>query len=87
MPDTFVNTPDSFVGPPRRSFAIAPGADETLPTITRAIYVGTGGTLVARLVGDSVDQTYRNVASGSEVIGCFSHVRATSTTDHMLGRY
>ena len=45
-----------------------------------AIYVGTGGTVIARLVGDSVARTYLNVPNGAELLGRFASVTKTSTT-------
>lgn len=87
MPDKFVDSPDDFLGPPRQSFVINPASSEALPFVTRAIWVGMGGTLVARLVGDTEDRTYLNVPSGTEKIGCFSHVRAASTVSGLIGEY
>jgi hypothetical protein len=45
-----------------------------------AIYVGTGGTVIARLVGDSAARTYLNVPNGAELLGRFASVTRTSTT-------
>lgn len=87
MPDAFVNTPDDFLGPQRRSFDIVPATTETLPFTTRSIWVGTGGTLVVRHAGDATDRTFKNVPSGYEMVGCFTHVRAASTANDLIGRY
>lgn len=45
-----------------------------------SIFVGTGGTVIARLVGDSTNRTYKNVPNGSELLGRFAVVVKTSTT-------
>ncbi|MDX1968029.1 MAG: hypothetical protein SFV23_12715 [Planctomycetaceae bacterium] len=45
-----------------------------------AIYVGTGGTVIAELVGDSTSRTYKNVPDGTELLGRFSSVIRTGTT-------
>jgi hypothetical protein len=45
-----------------------------------AIYVGTGGTVIARLSGDSAARTYLNVPNGAELLGRFVSVTKLSTT-------
>ncbi|TPE47234.1 spike base protein, RCAP_Rcc01079 family [Amaricoccus solimangrovi] len=87
MPDHFVSHEDDFLGVPRHSFDIDPAESEALPFVTRSIWVGNGGTMVVRHVGDTEDRTMLNVPSGVEFLGCFTHVRATSTASDLVGRY
>jgi hypothetical protein len=47
----------------RRAVAVTPN-DSTLIPATRALYVGTGGTLVVTMAEDGVDATFTNVAAG-----------------------
>ena len=43
----------------------------------RELFVGTGGTVIARMIGDVTDHTYKNVPSGSTLSGKFTLVRST----------
>lgn len=45
-----------------------------------SIYVGTGGTVKAKLVGDSASRIYLNVPNGTELLGRFSSVIKLGTT-------
>ena len=46
----------------------------------REIYCGTGGTLIAKLAGDTAFRTYKNVPNGGVVSGQFVAVQKTNTT-------
>jgi hypothetical protein len=80
MPDTFASLADSPISPSRAPFAITPSDTLVLPTITKAIYVGTGGSVTVRGVDASADVLYKNVPSGSYLQVRASYVRATGTT-------
>lgn len=54
--------------------------DATPQTPGTAIYVGTGGTIVGRLLHDTADRTWKNVPSGSYVLGAFILVKSAGTT-------
>lgn len=78
--DDFANFTPSLNDPARHAFAIAPGDAAALATIPRALYVGTGGTLVVRCVDSAADTTFKNVAAGQILDIRVSHVRATGTS-------
>lgn len=80
MPSLFDIAGDSALAPSRAPYAIVPHDTNPLPAVTKAIYVGTGGTVTLRGAAGSADVTYKNVASGSYLEVSASHVRATGTT-------
>ena len=80
MSDPFQTSGDSLSAPSRSPFAIASNDTTALPFIPKAIYVGTGGTLVLRGVDATADVTLKNVASGQILDIRASHVRATGTS-------
>jgi hypothetical protein len=56
--------------------------------VPKALFVGTGGDLVARGVGGGADVTFKNLASGSLLPFRAEYVRATGTTaQHILALY
>ena len=80
MSDTFKLTSDSVMAPARAPFAITPHDSNGLPTIPKAIYIGTGGTLVLRGIDGTADATFVNLGDGQVLDVRASHVRATGTT-------
>lgn len=80
MTDPFANQVDSLCTPSRAPFAIVPQDGTGLPIVPKAIYVGTGGTVVLRGIDGVADVTLRNVPSGQILDIRASHVRATGTT-------
>lgn len=78
--DLFALQSDSLSSPARRAFAIVPHVADPLQALPKAIYVGTGGTLVLRAVGSDADVTFKNLANGQIIDVRASHVRATGTT-------
>lgn len=78
--DPFLNLADSSSGPARRAFAVAPSDTADLPVLPKALYVGSGGTVVVRTVEATADVTFRNVASGQVLDVRAQFVRATGTT-------
>lgn len=84
--DSFGSALDSLIAPARNCFAIAPHDVSTLPALPKAVYVGTGGTIVLRTVDSSQDVTFINVASGSVLDVRATIIRATGTTAaNMIG--
>ncbi len=80
MLDPFQSAGDALLAPARAPFAITPSDATALPVLPKALYVGTGGTLVLRGIDAAVDVTLKNVAAGQLVDIRASHVRATGTT-------
>ena len=78
--DPFDSVSDSIIAPARDAFAITPDNNAGFARATRAIYVGTGGDMVARLVGAAEDVTFRNVSAGSVLAVRLTAVRASGTT-------
>jgi len=76
--DNFTNRTE--ISPARGSFSITPNDSTELTVVPKAVYVGTGGNIVARLVGDSTDVTFNNVADGTILPFQFKLIKSTSTT-------
>ena len=55
-------------------------SDVTVFDAPQAIYVGTGGDIALRLIGDSTVVTYTNVPSGSWLPVLCDKVMSTNTT-------
>ena len=55
-------------------------SDVTVFDAPQAIYVGTGGDIALRLIGDSTVVTYKNVPSGSWLPVLADKVMSTDTT-------
>lgn len=80
MTDFFQGTTDSLNAPARTAFAIAPSDAVALAVLPKAIYVGTGGTLVLRGIDATADVTLKNVGAGQILDIRAGFVRATGTT-------
>lgn len=78
--DAFSFHSAAAVDPARQAFAIAPHDSDELALLPRAIYVGTGGTLVLRAVDSAADVTLQNLAAGQVIDIRARYVRATGTT-------
>ena len=85
MTDRFANNGDSMNAPAFRDFDITPHATDPLAEVTRAIYVGSGGNLVVKLVDSGSDRTYVAVPTGTILPVRATHVRATSTAGSLVG--
>jgi hypothetical protein len=67
---------------------VVPLDGAALAEVPKALFVGTGGDLVARGVGGGADVTFKNLASGSLLPFRAEYVRATGTTaQHILALY
>lgn len=65
--------------PASRAFAITPSDSTDLTTVTRSLYVGSGGNLSVILVGDTSAVTFTNIAAGYHPLR-IKRVRSTGST-------
>lgn len=56
------------------------GGDQTLPRVSRGIYVGGDGNLVCRLIGDDADVTFTGLTAGTVYPFAVAIIRQTGTT-------
>ncbi len=75
--ENFVDSPGSAAAD---AFAIVPHATDTLPVITKALYVGGAGDIVLRLASASSDTLFKNVAAGTILDLRVLAVRAAGTS-------
>jgi len=84
--DPFASSANSVIAPAADCFAIAASDVSDLAKATKAIFVGTGGTIVLRAVESANDVTFRNVPDGSILDVRVRAIRATGTTaDDIVG--
>lgn len=79
MADMFESLADSVSNPATRAVAVVPHDINPLPDVPKALYIGTGGTLVARGASGG-DVTFKNVPEGSVLPLRAQYVRATGTS-------
>lgn len=79
MADPFANTQPSLSSPAAAGIAVTPSDTSALSVPSRALYVGSGGTLAVRMLSGD-DLTFINVASGSFLPVRASHVLSAGTT-------
>jgi hypothetical protein len=80
MTDAFAHFADTASAPSRAPFAVSPSDAVALSALPKALYVGTGGTVVLRGADAAADVTFKNVASGQILDVRALYVRATGTT-------
>lgn len=80
MSDAFSSLADSVSAPATRAAAVTPHDANPLTDIPKALFIGTGGTLVARGVGGGADTTFKNLADGALLPLRAQYVRATGTS-------
>lgn len=78
--DPFNSLADSPVAPSGSAATVVPHDVQALPQVSKALYIGTGGDLVLRLVRGDDDVTFRNLADGSLLDVRAVAVRANGTT-------
>lgn len=78
--DSFENSANSLIAPARAALVITPSDSSDLENATRAVYVGQGGDLVVKLVGDEQEVMFANVPSGTLLPVRLKSVQATGTT-------
>lgn len=80
MPDPFSGTLDSVSSPSTRAVAVVPHDVNPLADVPKALFVGTGGTIVLRGAGGGADVAFKNLPSGSVLPLRALFVRATGTS-------
>jgi hypothetical protein len=80
MTDQFMNRADQVSAPATRAVAVVPHDTQALSDVPKALYVGSGGTVVMRGVRDTGDTSWVKVPDGAVLPFRASHVRATGTT-------
>ena len=78
--DQYANAANSLIAPSADCFAILPDDTQELSKVTKAIYVGTGGTIVLKAAESDSFVTLRNVIGGSILDIRVRAIRATGTT-------
>ena len=79
MADQFANIADEVSAPATRAVSVTPHDSNALGDVPKALFIGTGGTIVMRGVKDSADRTWKNVADGAILPFRAAYVRATGT--------
>lgn len=79
MTDPFQNRADAPFAPATRVQAVTPHDTDPLTDIPKALYVGSGGTIVVQGTSGG-DAAFANVADGSVLPVRARFVRATGTT-------
>jgi hypothetical protein len=70
----------------KRAVAVTP-TDALLIPATRALYVGTGGTLVVRMAEDDATATFTNVAAGIFPVQVVEVLSTGTTASGILALY
>ena len=71
--------------PASSAFVITPDDDEEFAVVTRGIYVGGAGTVVALLAGDADAVTFASVPAGAVLPIRARKVTEASTATNMVG--
>lgn len=79
MRDSYSTFATGLESPARDGFAITPSDSNTLPEVTRALYVGAGGS-VSLILASGATVTLSGVAGGTLLPLRTRQVRATGTT-------
>ena len=78
--DPYGSFGDTVSSPANRAVTVTPDDTAPLADIPKALYVGTGGTIVMRGKSDSADRTWKNVPTGAFLPFRAEYIRATGTT-------
>lgn len=78
--DAFAGFANSPMAPAEYGFAITPSDTVDLPKATKAIYVGTGGSIALVFVRGSSAVSFINVPDGAVLDVRAKAIRATGTT-------
>jgi hypothetical protein len=81
-------TPGAIDGPAISAFAVTPSDTDELAKVTRGLYVGVAGDVVAVLIGDSASVTFKALAAGVVHPLRVRKVLSTGTTaTNLLGMF
>lgn len=80
MADPYSGFSGSITAPASSAYVITPSDVSAIDPLPRAIRVGTGGDIIIRAMGSSVDVTLKNVADGETIPIRCQYIRATGTT-------
>lgn len=83
MPDRFSSHSTSLVSPATHGFTVTPDDGTELAEITRALYVGSAGTL-ALLLASGAEVTLAGLPAGTMLPLRVRQVKATGTTAGQL---
>ena len=79
MPDRFQYSSPSLNGPAAHAFAVTPNDSSDLAETTRALYIGTSGSVAAVMASGST-VTFGSVQSGTTLPVRVTRILATGTT-------
>jgi hypothetical protein len=79
LPDSFANRADHVSAPATSCVPVTPHDTNPLPSVPKALYVGTGGDIVIR-GPHGADATFVGVPSGTVLPVRAAYVRASGTT-------
>lgn len=80
MRDQYTNLNAPVTGPATKAGHITPSDATPLTIIPKAVYVGTGGTVVCRAVDSDEDVVFKNLPSPSVLPVRVAYIRSTGTT-------
>lgn len=80
MTDAFARQADSPEAPSSHPLAVVPSDSLPLVATPKALFVGTGGTIVLRTASGAADVIFKNLASGQILPVRAQFIRATGTT-------
>lgn len=91
MADDFSPKLNSLEAPARQAVAVTPNDSTDLAAGSRGLYVGTGGTIKAILVGDTAAVEFVNVPDGAflpiRVIRVYATVDTGTVADDIVALY
>ena len=79
MPDRFSDHAAGLESPASHGFAVTPNDSSDLGDLTRAVYVGGGGTMVA-ILQSGAEVTLAGIAAGTMLPLRVRRIKATGTT-------
>lgn len=79
MPDRFQYSTPSLSGPAAHAFAVTPNDSTDISETTRALYIGTAGSIAA-VMASGASVTFGSVTSGTVLPVRVTRVLATGTT-------